>query len=133
MSNAVTFLEHDNYFLITVDGHLTVESLSSSQVYLFSNQNYVSKPNIIWDFRKSKTDFAKINIKEIANNTIINRKTNVKAKVAIIVSDKLPWVKDGVNEFFNEMQNLPIDFSIFHTLDSAIFWVNGTCTDSPFL
>jgi len=132
VSDTVSFSEKNNFFLITIDGALTADRLNSCQSYLYSSSSYSKKPNVIWDLRKSKGNFGDVEIREMVTNTIKNRVTDVSAKVAII-STELPWLKEHLEKFIDEAKSLPINFSVFHDLENAMYWVNNVSSDSPFI
>lgn len=122
MNFSVTINEMDEFFLLDLIGSVTVNKLGAIQAFLYSDEAYVEKPRVIWDFTNTKSTLNKNDMEKLAKITKINRHHTVKGKTAFVVDEhdlNLELLQDY-------MKNNGVDdvvFELFYKLEDAIFWV----------
>lgn len=121
MKFSVTINEMDEFFLLDLQGTVTASKIGAIQSYLYSDEAYVDKPKVVWDFTHCKSLLKQEDMAKLAKLTKINRHHTVKGKTAFVANED--DLNLGLLNEYMKQNSVDVIFELFFKLEDAIFWV----------
>ena len=115
----------DEIMIHTITGEMTFDEIKSSYETILSHPEFQEDMNSIWDMRDADASkFENQDVIRIARYFETQLKNRTEFKVAIIVSRSFEY--DLSRTYQIAAADLPAKIGIFHNLEEAKKWLNGS-------